>query len=86
MKRGEIPSPKRRAPASASLFEAGGYKLAEGKGLREGWDSKELWKFVEKAKAVIDWQTFRESRRRRRRSRSIVLFPVKYLAILRNST
>jgi len=21
-----------------------GYKLAEGKGLREGWDSKELWK------------------------------------------
>ncbi len=28
-----------------------GYKLAEGKGLREGWDSKELWKSMEKAKA-----------------------------------
>src|SRR6266851_10494843 len=26
------------------------YKLAEGKGLREGWDSKELWKSVEKSK------------------------------------
>jgi hypothetical protein len=25
-----------------------GFKLAEGKGLREGWDSKELWKSVEK--------------------------------------
>jgi hypothetical protein len=24
-----------------------GFKLAEGKGLREGWDSKELWKSVE---------------------------------------
>ena len=32
----------------ASLIETVGYKLAEGKGLREGWDSKELWKFVEK--------------------------------------
>ncbi len=28
-----------------------GFKLAEGEGLREGWDSKELWKSVEKAKA-----------------------------------
>jgi hypothetical protein len=27
-----------------------GFKLAEGKGLREGRDSKELWKSVEKAK------------------------------------
>jgi len=27
-----------------------GFKLAEGKGLREGWDSKELWKSVEKQK------------------------------------
>ena len=27
-----------------------GFKLAGGKGLREGWDSKELWKSVEKAK------------------------------------
>src|SRR2546425_13000122 len=27
----------------ASLFETVGYKLAERKGLREGWDSKELW-------------------------------------------
>src|SRR5712664_3152701 len=27
-----------------------GFKLAEGKGLREGWDSKELWKSVEKVK------------------------------------
>ena len=26
-----------------------GFKLAEGKGLREGWDSKELWKSVEKS-------------------------------------
>jgi hypothetical protein len=25
-----------------------GFKLAEGKGLREGWDSKELWKSVER--------------------------------------
>jgi hypothetical protein len=29
-----------------------GFKLAEGKGLREGWDSKELWKSVEKSKAA----------------------------------
>src|SRR5229473_3795951 len=35
----------------ASLFDTVGYKLAEGKGLREGWDSKELWKSVEKSKA-----------------------------------
>ncbi len=28
-----------------------GFKLAEGKGLRDGWRSKELWKSVEKAKA-----------------------------------
>jgi hypothetical protein len=28
-----------------------GSKLAEGKALREGWHSKELWKGVEKAKA-----------------------------------
>ncbi len=28
-----------------------GFKLAEGKGLREGWDSRELWKSVEKSKA-----------------------------------
>ena len=27
-----------------------GSKLAEGKGLREGWDSTELWKSVEKSK------------------------------------
>ena len=27
-----------------------GVKLAEGKGLREGWDSKELWKCVEGSK------------------------------------
>jgi len=31
-----------------------GFKLAEGKGLREGWNSKELWKSVEKAK---DWNS-----------------------------
>ena len=35
----------------ASLFETAGFKLAEGKGLREGWDSKGLWKFVEKSEA-----------------------------------
>ena len=29
-----------------------GFKLGEGKGLREGWDSKELWKSVEKLKAL----------------------------------
>jgi hypothetical protein len=28
-----------------------GFKLAEGKGLREGWDSKELWKTVERSEA-----------------------------------
>ena len=27
-----------------------GFKLAGGKGLREGWDSKKLWKSVEKVK------------------------------------
>ncbi len=27
-----------------------GFKLAGGKGLREGWDSKELWKSVEEPK------------------------------------
>ncbi len=26
-----------------------GFKLEEGKGLREGWNSKELWKSVEKS-------------------------------------
>ena len=34
----------------ASLFETVGFKLAVGKGLREGWDSKELWKSVEKVR------------------------------------
>ena len=29
-----------------------GFKLAEGKGLREGWDSKEVWKSVEKEKGA----------------------------------
>ena len=29
-----------------------GCKLGEGKGLREGWDSKELWKSVEKGKGL----------------------------------
>ncbi len=28
-----------------------GHKLADRKGLREGWDSNELWKIVEKSKA-----------------------------------
>ena len=32
------------------LFDTVGYKLAEGKGLREGWDSKELWESLEKVK------------------------------------
>ena len=35
----------------ASRIETVGYKLAGGKGLREGWDSKGLWKSVEKGKA-----------------------------------
>jgi hypothetical protein len=35
----------------ASLFETVGFKLVEGKGLREGRDSKELWKSVDKSKA-----------------------------------
>jgi len=30
-----------------------GFKLGEGKGLREGWDSKELWKSVEKRKDEV---------------------------------
>ena len=34
-----------------------GYKLAEGKGLREGWDSKELWKTVEKFEAPFSENT-----------------------------
>ena len=29
-----------------------GFKLEERKGLWEGWDSKELWKSVEKSKSV----------------------------------
>ncbi len=37
----------------ASLFETVGYKLAERKGLREGWDSKELWKSVEMSTARL---------------------------------
>jgi hypothetical protein len=37
----------------ASRIETVGFKLAEGRGLREGWDSKELWKSVEKSKAHI---------------------------------
>ena len=31
----------------ASRIETTGYKLAGGKGLRDGWDSKELWKSME---------------------------------------
>jgi len=31
------------------MVDTVGFKLAEGKGLREGWDSKELWKSVEKS-------------------------------------
>src|SRR2546427_7474855 len=48
----------------APLFETVGYKLAEGKGLREGWDSKELWKSVEKSKAEglhMKWASVRAS-------------------------
>jgi len=33
------------------VFYTVGFKLAEGKGLREGRDSKELWKSVDKLKA-----------------------------------
>jgi hypothetical protein len=42
----------------ASRFETVGYKLAEGKGLREGWNSKELWKSVEKfgPREINSWQ------------------------------
>jgi hypothetical protein len=36
----------------ASRIEMVRYKLAEGKGLREGWDSKEVWKSVEKSEAA----------------------------------
>ena len=36
-----------------------GHKLAEGKGLREGWHSKELWKSVEKAKTSLQKQALR---------------------------
>ncbi len=34
-----------------SRIETVGFKLAEGKGLRAGWDSKELWNSVEKPKS-----------------------------------
>jgi hypothetical protein len=34
------------------LFDTVGFKWAEGKGLREGCDSKELWKSVEKSKTL----------------------------------
>ena len=30
-----------------------GFKLVEGKSLREGWDSKELWKSVERQKRLL---------------------------------
>jgi hypothetical protein len=40
-----------RARARGGRVDTVGYKLAEGKGLREGWDSKELWKYVEKSQA-----------------------------------
>ncbi len=30
-----------------------GFKLAEGKGLREGWNSKELWKSARGSKSEI---------------------------------
>ena len=38
--------------ADSGEIDAAGYKLSEGKGLREGWDSKELGKSVEKSKAA----------------------------------
>ncbi len=40
-----------RARARGGRVDTVGFKLAEGKGLREGWDSKELWKSVEMSKA-----------------------------------
>ena len=40
-----------------------GFKLDEGKGLREGWNSKELWKCVEKAKAHIENRHVRHASR-----------------------
>ncbi len=36
----------------ASRIETVGFKWAEGKGLWEEWDSKELWKSVEKSKTT----------------------------------
>jgi hypothetical protein len=54
-----IPSPKRRTPASASLFATVGYKLAEGKDTGKNdrdvktADSKELWKSVENQGRVL---------------------------------
>ena len=54
----------------ASRFEVVGFKLAEGKGLREGWDSKKLWKSVEKAKDsdAISWSRAVEMGRVKTRS------------------
>jgi hypothetical protein len=46
-----------------------GFKLVEGEGLREGWDSKELWKSFEKAKAAKGSQLKVESTRGPRRGR-----------------
>ena len=37
-----------RARVRGGRVDTVGFKLAEGKGLREGWDSKELRKAVEK--------------------------------------
>ena len=37
-----------RARVRGGRVDTVGFKLAEGKGLREGWDSKELWRSVEK--------------------------------------
>ncbi len=53
----------------ASLFETVGFKLTEGKGLREGWDSKELWKSVEKSgHGRLKVKTPEEPRQKRPRS------------------
>jgi hypothetical protein len=37
----------------APRIETAGYKLAEGKGLREVWHSKELWKSVESQRTTF---------------------------------
>jgi hypothetical protein len=44
---------KARCCCDGGRVDTVGFKLAEGKGLWEGWDSKELWRSVRKLKTRL---------------------------------